>query len=920
MKAAAALALAIGGLLWVRGLGADSGNPSAATALALGFTLLAAWITSDALRHFRIPRITGYLLFGIVVGPYLGGVLDRPMAAQLQTITGLATTLIALIAGLTLNFERMGRRLVSIAQMTGVMLALALAGVFALAWFAWPFIPIAPDATGIEKLTMIGLLSVMVVSLSPTMTAAVIAESGARGKLSDTVLATVLIADLVLLVLFSGAIQLARLDVGGTANPGVEVLVRIVWELGGAVAFGVLVGALFALYMRYIGREVTLALLAVCALLSQVGSIQQFEPLLAAVAAGLVIENLAVAQGDTLRAAVRSGGPPVLLVFFVAIGASLSLDALAIVGPIALALSAVRIGLIRLGTIVGVRLSGIDPVVGSNVWTGLVSQAGITLGFASVVAAEFPGWGNQMQLLLVASLALHELAGPILFRRGLLRSGDLEARQARPLLVVSNREPYIHEQGDDGGVTWKSATGGVAVALDALMRERGGVWIAHGGGSADRAVADEAGRVLVPPDAPSYTLKRLWLEEPTFSSYYGGFANEGLWPLCHLVDVRPKFRSEDWAAYRDVNGRFAEAIDQELGDSTAPVFIQDYHLALVAPALRARRPSAATALFWHIPWPYPDRLRICPWSHDLLAGLLANDLLAFQVERDRRNFLLAVEEELNGDIDLEASRVHFGGRYTTVVAVPIGVDYDRIQTVAHDETLAAEQQRLRALLRLDAPIIGLGVDRLDYTKGIPERLAALDALLTRRPDLRGRLTFVQIGVPSRSELDSYAAIEAEIGQRIREMNARHAGGPGTPPLVTYHNTALSAFSLVALYRLAHFCVVSSLHDGMNLVAKEFVASRDDEDGVLVLSALAGAAQELSDALIINPYDIDGFADAIARALDMPPAERMRRMRAMRRVVAGSDVFSWASDILEGLETLWTKPLHYSVRGWEEMAV
>jgi trehalose 6-phosphate synthase len=459
----------------------------------------------------------------------------------------------------------------------------------------------------------------------------------------------------------------------------------------------------------------------------------------------------------------------------------------------------------------------------------------------------------------------------------------------------------------------------VAVALDALMRERGGTWIAHGAGSADREVVDASDKVAVPPGQPSYALRRLWLEEPAFSAYYGGFANEGLWPLCHMVDVRPRFRTEDWAAYEAVNVRFAAAIHDEAGADAAPIFLQDYHLARVAPALRARRPDARTALFWHIPWPYPDRLRICPWRREILEGLLANDLLAFQLERDRRNFLLAAEEELGAEIEEETSRVRFEGRHSTVVSVPIGVDYDRIQAIAAEPDLAAEQERLVRMFGLRAGIIAIGVDRLDYTKGIPERLAALDLLLTRRPDLRGQLTFVQIGVPSRSELESYGAIEAEIGRLVEAVNARHTV-PGGAPAVRYHTAPLTIRSLVALYRLAHVCVVSSLHDGMNLVAKEFVASRDDEDGVLVLSELAGAAHELQDALIINPYDTDGFTDALARAIDMPREERRARMRALRRVVAGRDVFRWASDILEGLESLWTKPLHYSVRGTEDAPV
>jgi trehalose 6-phosphate synthase len=414
-------------------------------------------------------------------------------------------------------------------------------------------------------------------------------------------------------------------------------------------------------------------------------------------------------------------------------------------------------------------------------------------------------------------------------------------------------------------------------------------------------------------------LRRLWIDEPTFSAYYGGFSNEGLWPLCHMVDVRPQFRTEDWAAYQAVNVRFAAAIDEEIGASTTPVFIQDYHLALVAPALRARRPDARTALFWHIPWPYPDRLRICPWRREILAGLLANDLIAFQLDRDRNNFMLAAEEELGAEVDRETSRVRFEKHHATVVSVPIGVDFDRIQAMAVDPTLAAEQERLTALFQLRADIIGVGVDRLDYTKGIPERLAALDLLLTRRPELRGRLTFVQIGVPSRSELASYSAIESEIAAAIAEVNARHTVAGGAPAVV-YHRQPLGIKSLVALYRIADFCIVSSLHDGMNLVAKEFVAARDDEDGVLVLSELAGAAQELNDALVINPYDIDGFTEALIRAIEMPPDERRDRMRAMRRVVAGRNVFGWASDILEGLESLWSKRLYYMFRGPEDAPV
>jgi len=920
MIQALALALTVAGVIWARRIAGDASEPSAGTALVLGFTLIGAWLTGNVLKRVRVPQLTGYLVFGVIVGPYLGNVLTAAMAGQLAIVNGIATTLIALIAGLTLNVERLGDRLAPIAKTTAWTLAVPIAGLVAVGWFAWPWLPIAPEVTGLPRLAIAALVAVIVVSFSPTMTAAVIADAGGRNRLGELVLAMVVLADLALLVLFATAMQFARAAFSQDAAVSADaLLIRIVWEIGGAVAFGVLAGSIFALYLRYIGREVPLVLMGLCALLSQVGSTQQFEPLLAAVAAGFVIENLAVRQGDTLRTAVRDGAPPVLVVFFVSVGASLRLDAITSIGLTVLGLSALRLAFVWLGVRIGASLSSLDEPASGSVWTGLISQAGITLGLVAIVAAEFPDWGPRIQVLVVGALALHELVGPVAFRFALSRTAEAADDEARPMVVVSNREPYLHNAAADGSIVVSPSTGGVAVALDALMRERGGVWIAHGAGTADRLVVDAADKVRVPPDGPAYDLRRLWIEEPAFSSYYGGFANEGLWPLCHVVDVRPKFRSDDWRAYQEVNAQFARAVHEELGGSDAPVFIQDYHLALVAPALRRLRPDVRTAIFWHIPWPYPDRLRICPWRREILEGMLANDLIAFQVERDRRNFLLAVEEDLGLEVEEEASRVYLQGRYSTVVSVPIGVDYDRIQRMASDPALPAEAARLTQLFGLTAPLIGLGVDRLDYTKGIPERLAALDTLVTRRPDLRGRLTFVQIGVPSRSSLESYAAVEHEIGRTVEALNTKHAV-PGGAPLVVLSTSALDAFSLTALYRLAHFCVVSSLHDGMNLVAKEFVAARDDDHGVLVLSAMAGAAQELQDALIINPYDVDEFARALVTAVEMPVAEQERRMRVMRKVVAGRNVFSWASDILEGLESLWTKPLLYSVRRWEDTPV
>ena len=919
MRSLAALVLVTGAVLWSRRLGAA--QPDAPTAaLAVGFTIIAALVAGDLLRRFRLPRVSGYLLFGVLVGPHLGNVITEPMARQLQVVNGLATVLIAFIAGLALNFERIGRRIPGVTRLLAGILAVAISSMFLATWLAWPWLPIDPTASGGAKIAMILVVAIVCVSFSPTMTAAVISETGARGRLSELVLVVVVLADLVVLVLFTAAMQSARAVFDQVTVDGVSAITSLAWELGGAMSFGSLVGALFALYLRYVARETTLVLLAVCALLSQVGTSQRFEPLVAAVAAGMVIGNAAVAQGDALKVAIQRGALPVLVVFFVTIGASLRLDVLAAVGFVPIALAVVRLLVLRGAAAAGLRASGIDWWAGQYLWTGLISQAGITLGLAAVLAGEFPTWGARVQLLLAALIVVDELIGPALFRSGLSRAGELDASQAaRPLLVVSNREPYLHSYDDAGNVRWAAAPGGVAVALDALMRERDGVWIACGDGPADRELVDARDKLRVPPDAPAYHLRRLWIDRETYAAYYGGFANEGLWPLCHLVDVRPQFRPEDWLAYRAVNDRFAAAIDEELPTSDTPVFIQDYHLALVAERLRVRRPSARLALFWHIPWPYPDRLRICPWRREILEGLLANDLLAFQLERDRRNFVQAVEEELEAEVEADGARILWRGRVTTATAAPIGVDYDRIQEVAAAASVQDEQQRLMREFGLGNGLIGLGVDRLDYTKGIPERLDALDRLFTTRPDLRGRLTFVQIGVPSRSDLQSYEAIEQEIDRKVAELNARH-GLAGAAQPVHYHKGALNLSSLVALYRLADFCIVSSLHDGMNLVAKEFVAARDDEDGVLVLSALAGAAQELGDALIINPYDAEGFAAALGRALDMPRAERQTRMRALRRAVAGRNVFGWASDILEGLESLWTKPLAYASRAPQDAPV
>jgi trehalose 6-phosphate synthase len=429
------------------------------------------------------------------------------------------------------------------------------------------------------------------------------------------------------------------------------------------------------------------------------------------------------------------------------------------------------------------------------------------------------------------------------------------------------------------------------------MRERGGVWIAHGAGSADRDVVDENNSVDVPPDAPAYRLRRIWLTPYQEEHYYAGFANSALWPLCHQAHVRPVFKEEDWRAYQDVNRLFARDAALE-APSDASVFLNDYHLALAARYLRRRRPLLRMALFWHIPWPDIDRLRICPWRREILEGLVANDLIAFQLPRDQRNFLGAVAEELGATVSGDA--VYLGSHPVRVVAIPIGADFDRINSILTEPSLPETMDEIRRDLALEDRIVGVGVDRLDYTKGIPERLGAIARYLEDHSDMLDRFVFVQIGVASRSDVPGYAEISAEIDELVGQVNRRFATPTGVGPIV-YVKETYQLPQLVALYRLADFCIVSSLHDGMNLVAKEFVAARDDLDGVLILSELAGASEELSEALLINPYDERGFAEAIARAVEMPEWERRRRMQALRRRVAGRDVLAWASDILGRLE-------------------
>ena len=459
---------------------------------------------------------------------------------------------------------------------------------------------------------------------------------------------------------------------------------------------------------------------------------------------------------------------------------------------------------------------------------------------------------------------------------------------------VSNREPYIHNYVGDS-IECIVPASGLTVALDPVMRASGGVWVAHGSGSADKAVSDDKDCVRVPPDYPSYTLKRVWLGEEEYDRYYLGFSNEALWPLCHIVYQRPHFDLKDWTAYKNVNLKFADAVLDVIKDRKAFVFIQDYHLTLLSRLIKARQHNVVTAQFWHIPWPNREAFRICPWQNEILDGLLGNDLLGFHIAYHRDNFIQTVDRALECKVDYENYSITRGNHRTFVAPFPISVDFQRISENASKPEVDAEIATIRKRYNLNDEIIGIGLDRIDYTKGIPERLKAIDMLLTKYPQYRNRIVFFQLAEPSRTKIKKYQELNAEIDRLVKIINEKHAV-EGREPII-YIKEHKSPVTILAFHRIANFCLVSSLHDGMNLVAKEYVSARNDEDGVLILSRFTGAARELTEATLINPYALDEIVEAMVAAMEMPEEQRKNRMRSMRGKVRDNNIYRWAADII-----------------------
>jgi trehalose 6-phosphate synthase len=463
------------------------------------------------------------------------------------------------------------------------------------------------------------------------------------------------------------------------------------------------------------------------------------------------------------------------------------------------------------------------------------------------------------------------------------------------IVILANREPYIHQYATDGTIEVQHPASGLVTALEPVMRACSGVWVAHGSGSADHETVDQKDHVRVPPGEESYHIRRVWLSEEEQQGYYYGISNEGLWPLCHVAHARPMFRSEDWRQYQAVNQKFADAVCEEVDSKDPIILVQDYHFALAPAMIRKRLPAATVIVFWHIPWPNAGRMGICPWRQELLEGLLGSSIVGFHTQLDCNNFMDSVDRYMETRIDRENNAVVMRGHRTLIRPYPIALEWPVRWVEAAPSPAECREQVWREFGLKPGALLGVGVDRLDYTKGIEERLLAVELLLERHPEFRGKFSFAQLAAPSRTKIERYQNLN-ELVERVAARINRRFGSSDYQPIIllrSHHEPA----AVYRFYRAADLCYVSSLHDGMNLVAKEFVAARTDLRGVLVLSEFTGAARELTEALIVNPYDLEASSEALAVALKMPIEEQEDRMRSMRSLLAQFNVYRWAGKML-----------------------
>lgn len=463
------------------------------------------------------------------------------------------------------------------------------------------------------------------------------------------------------------------------------------------------------------------------------------------------------------------------------------------------------------------------------------------------------------------------------------------------LVVVSNREPYIHVF-EDGKIVWEKPTSGLVVSLDPVMRACGGVWVAYGSGHADKFVVDSNNELDVPPNNPSYKLKRVWMTEEEEDGYYNGFCNQTLWPLCHVAHTQPIFNEVNWQTYKSINQRFADVVCQEISAKKAFVFIQDYHFSLLPRMIKTKLPNALVGQFWHVPWPSYEAFRICPWQSEILDGILGNDLLGFHIRYHTKNFLDTVSNSLESKIDFGRQEVIFNGKATLVREYPISVDFELLDNRAATIEIEEEMKNIIKAYNLEGQIIAIGVDRVDYTKGIKQRFWAIDKFLEKNPEFIGKFTFINLGGKSRPRIAEYRQLTEDLFRIALEINAKYTRG-GWVPIIFNQTQNYESKTLTAFNRLADICIVSPLHDGMNLVAKEYVSSQIEENGVLILSKFTGSAKELTDAILINPYSVDEFSNAIKTACVMSVDEKKKRMKKMRDVLRKNNIYQWAYHII-----------------------
>lgn len=471
--------------------------------------------------------------------------------------------------------------------------------------------------------------------------------------------------------------------------------------------------------------------------------------------------------------------------------------------------------------------------------------------------------------------------------------------QNKKLIVISNREPYMHiHVGKE--IKCIVPASGMITAMEPILKACGGLWIATGSGDADKETVDKNDKLQVPPEEPKYTLRRLWLTKEEEDHFYYGFSNEGLWPLCHIAHTRPVFRKDDWHYYKKVNQDFADAVIEETKDEEQPyIIIQDYHFALLPEMIKKIKPKARVAIFWHIPWPNPESFGICPWQKEILTGMLGASLIGFHTQYHCNHFLETVNNSLESRVVWENFTVRMSGHTTLVKPFPISIAFTPKDFYNHTPTTTPST--LLAEYGITAQHFGIGVDRIDYTKGIIEKFLAIERFFEKKPEYISKFTFVQIGAPSRTLIKSYADMMSAVEKEAERINHRYRQRNWKPILFLkkHHSHA----EIKPFYNLASLCMVTSLHDGMNLVAKEFVAERNQNTGVLILSRFAGASQNMKGALVINPYDIEHTAEAIKIAIEMPESEQQLRMQLMRQEIVSYNIYYWAADLLRTMSSI-----------------